>query len=104
MGREVTMPFIQIVEFRTSRFEEGQSYIDEYRKATEGKRTATRARVCKDRDQPGHYFTIAEFPSYEDAMRNSQLPETSEMAEQLQRLAEGAPTFYNLEVIREDLT
>ena len=96
------MPFIQIVEFRTSRFEEGQPYIDEYRKATEEKRTTTRVRVCEDRDQPGHYFTIAEFPSYEDAMRNSQLPETSNLAEQLGRLAEGSPTFYNLEVIREE--
>ena len=96
------MSFIQIVEFRTSRFEEGQSHIDEYRKATEGKRTATRVRVCEDRDQPGRYFTIAEFPSYEDAMRNSELPETSSLAEQLGRLAEGPPIFYNLEVIREE--
>jgi hypothetical protein len=96
------MPFIQIVEFRTSRLEEGQAYIDEYRKVTEGKRTTTRVRVCEDRDQPGRYFTIAEFPSYEDAMRNSQMPETSNLAEQLGQLAEGSPTFYNLEVIRED--
>ena len=35
-------------------------------------------------------------------MRNSQLPETSNLAEQLGRLAEGSPTFYNLEVIREE--
>ena len=96
------MPFIQIVEFRTSRFEDGQPYIDEYRKTTEGKRTTMRVRVCEDRDQPGHYFTIAEFSSFEDAMRNSQLPETSNLAEQLGRLSEGSPTFYNLEVIREE--
>jgi len=96
------MPFIQIVEFRTSRLGEGQSYIDEYRKATEGRRTATRVRLCEDRDQPGHYLTIAEFPSYEEAMRNSRLPETSNLAEQLGRLAEDSPTFYNLEVIRDE--
>lgn len=96
------MSFIQIVEFRTSRLEEGQPYIDEYRKATEGKRTSARVRVCEDRDRPGHYFTIAEFPSYEDAMRNSQMPETSKLAEQLGRLAEGPPTFYNLEVVIEE--
>ena len=49
------MAFIQIVEFRTSRFDEGQKFVDEYRAATEGKRTTTRVRVGEDRDHPGHY-------------------------------------------------
>ncbi len=92
------MSFIQIVEFRTSRLDEAQDHIDEYQKATEGKRTTRRVRVCRDRDHPGRYFTIAEFDSYEEAMRNSELPEPTKFAEQLTALSDGPATFHNLEV------
>jgi len=95
------MAFIQIVEYRTSRFEEGQKFLDEYRSAAEGRSTATRVRVTEDRDEPGHYLTIAEFSSYEDAMRNSDMPETTKLSENLRGLADGPPTFHNLEVIRD---
>jgi hypothetical protein len=96
------MPFVQVIEFNTSRFDDADQYIDEYRKATEGRRTANRVRVCEDRDNPGHYFTIAEFDSYEAAMRNSQMPETQKLSEQLATLADGPATFYNLEVLRDE--
>jgi quinol monooxygenase YgiN len=96
------MAFIQIIEFRTSRFDEADAYVDEYRKTTEGKRTTKRVRVCQDRDNPGRYFTIAEFASPEDAERNSEMPETTKLSEQLQSLAQGPPTFYNLDVVRDE--
>jgi hypothetical protein len=96
------MAFIQIIEYRTSRFDEGEPYVEEYRKTTEGKRTTTRVRVCQDRDNAGHYFTIAEFASYDDAERNSEMPETTKLAEQLQSLADGPPTFYNLDVVIDE--
>ena len=96
------MSFIQIIEFSTSRFEEGGQYIEEYRKATEGRRTTKRVRVGQDRDNPGRYFTIAEFDSYEDAMRNSELPETTKLSQQLAGLADGPPKFYNLEVVHDE--
>ena len=96
------MPFVQIIDFNTSRFNDADEYVDEFRKATEGRRTVQRVRVCRDRDKPGHYFTIAEFDSYEEAMRNSQMPETQKFAEQLATLADLPPTFYNLEVVRDD--
>jgi hypothetical protein len=96
------LPFIQIIDFHTSRFNDADQHIDEYRKATEGRRTVGRVRVCQDRDNPGHYFTIAEFESYEEAMRNSQMPETEKLAEHLAALADGPATFYNLEVLRDE--
>lgn len=94
--------FIQIIDFNTSRFDEADEHVEEFRKATEGKRTAQRVRVCKDRDKAGHYFTIAEFESYEEAMRNSEMPETRNFSEQLAALADAPATFYNLEVVRDD--
>jgi hypothetical protein len=99
---ETCVSFIQIIEFRTSRFDEGAKFIEEYRAATEGKRTVRRVRVGKDLDEAGRYFTIAEFDSHEDAMRNSEMPETTKLAEQLQSLADGPARFYNLEVVHEE--
>jgi hypothetical protein len=42
-----------------------------------------------------------EFPSYEEAMANSELPETAEFAARLMELCDGPPTFRNLDVLRE---
>ena len=74
--------------------------MDRWRQATEGKRATARAMVCKDRDNPNRYFSIIEFPSYEEAMRNSNLPETSAHAAKMEELTEGPPTFYNLDLER----
>ena len=39
--------------------------------------------MLQDRDDPTHYFTVVEFPSFEDAMKNSELPETQELSQKL---------------------
>lgn len=93
--------FIQIIDFQSRRFEEGTKHVDEWKSATEGKRTARRSVVCKDRDNPDRYLNIVWFDSYEDAMRNSELPETQQLAEQLGKLSDEPPTFRNLEVVEE---
>ena len=95
------MPFIQIVSFSTSRFDEMKALSDKYQSDTEGKRRNTRATVCVDRDNPGHYSIIAEFPSYEAAMENSNLPETQELANAMRELADGPATYTNLDVVEE---
>ena len=41
------------------------------------------------------------FDSYESAMENSNLPETTEFAEKQMLLIDGPPTFYDLDVIQE---
>ena len=92
--------FVQIIEYQSSKFDEMQKLSDEWRAATEGKRSVGRVTVCADRDRPGTYLTIAEFPSYEDAMKNKDLPETGEFAGRMQALADGPPSFRNLDVER----
>ena len=92
--------FVQIIEYQTSKFEEMQKLTDEYRAATEGKRTVGRVVVGADRDRPGTYVTIAEFPSYEEAMKNNDLPETSDFSGRMAALADGPPSFRNLDVER----
>jgi hypothetical protein len=93
------MAFIQIIDFRTSKLDEGKAHVEEYRAKTEGRRTAGRAILCQDRDEPNHYLNIVFFESYEAAMKNSNLPETGELAEKLAAISDGETKFLNLEVL-----
>jgi hypothetical protein len=93
------MAFIQIIEFSTTRMEEGTPHVEAWEKATEGKRTAQRAVLCRDRNDPNHYFNVVFFDSHEAAMENSNMPETQELAQKLSELTDGPPTFYDLDVV-----
>jgi hypothetical protein len=95
--------FIQIIEYKTSKIDEVQALADKWLAATEGRRTASDGTVTEDRDARGTYLEIIEFPSYEAAMKNSELPETQEIAAQLTALCDGPPTFRNLDVVRDDV-
>ena len=92
-------PFVQIIEFNTSKLAEMEAVGDEWERATEGKRKARRRILCQDRDTPGRYFNVVFFDSYEEAMENSALPETGEFSGRLMSFADGSPTFYNLDVV-----
>ena len=81
------MTFIQIIEVTTTRPEEMQELVKEWSAKTEGRRTAYRSTLTADRDRPNTYVRIVEFPSYQEAMTNSGLPETAEFAEKLARSA-----------------
>jgi quinol monooxygenase YgiN len=91
--------FIQIIEFETDRIDEGRKLVDEYEETTQGKRTSRRGILAKDRDKKNHYVNIVFFDDYESAMKNSELPETQRLSEQLMKIASGDPKFYNLDVI-----
>ncbi|MDQ3945063.1 MAG: hypothetical protein M3357_07945 [Actinomycetota bacterium] len=93
------MGFVQIIEFRTSQPEELQALGDKWLAATEGKRTMVRELICADRDDPGHYVEVVEFDSYESAMKNSELPETQQIAEEMTKLCDGPMRFLNLDVV-----
>ena len=95
------MAFVQIVQFRTSKFEEMRKVADEWESAAGSSSTARRRVLCQDRDNPGTYMNIVYFDSYESAMENSNLPVTQEFSQKMMALADGAPTFYNLDVIED---
>jgi hypothetical protein len=95
------MAFVQIIEFQTSKIAEFDAALDEWMAKSEGWRAPTRAVHAEDRDRPGTYLQIVEFPSYEKAMENSTRPETTEFAQRLARLCDGPPMFRNLDVLRE---
>ena len=93
------MEFIQIIEVRSSKLDEIRALDDEWEKATDGKRTARRSIVTQDRNDPALVRIIVFFDSYESAMENSNLPETQEFAAKWQELADGPPTFLDLDVV-----
>jgi hypothetical protein len=92
-------PFVQIIEYRTSKFAEMQTVGEEWEKATEGKRKTLRRMLCQDRDNSGRYFNVVFFDSHEAAMENSALPDTEKFSKKMMSLADGPPTFYNLDVV-----
>ena len=63
---------------------------------------AISAPTTSDRDRPDTYVQIVEFPSYEAAMDNSNMPETTEFAERIAKLCNGPLTFRNLDLRRTD--
>jgi hypothetical protein len=95
------MRFIQIIEFTTSRVEELNALLDQWLDQTQGQRTATRGVQTRDRDRANTYVQIVEFSSYEQAMVNSDLPETTAFAARMAELCDEPPIFRNLDVTRE---
>jgi hypothetical protein len=95
------MSFVQILEFDTKRAGEVESLMNEWRTQTKGTRYVKREVVAKHHDHPDHYVAIVEFSSYEEAQRNSKLPETDRFNAHMAKLCEGPIEFSNYDVIRD---
>jgi quinol monooxygenase YgiN len=96
------MPFIQIIEYQTTRMEEvealGKKFREDSAKAT-GNARPLRGTVTADQDRAGNYLSIVEFESADAAMEASSRPETQEFFGRLTELMDGPPRFYNLGVV-----
>ena len=95
------MAFVQIIEFRTADIEPTRQINQQWRQATEGKRTVRRELLARDHSDPSRYFAVAFFDSNESAMENSSLPETRAAAALHMRTSEGPPVFYNLDILED---
>ncbi|MBO8191202.1 ester cyclase [Streptomyces oryzae] len=96
------MTFVQFIDCKTENVEQLDRLMDDWVEATQGKRTATHSMVGQDRSDSTHVVEIVEFPSYEEAMKNSQLPETDRIFQELVAVCEETPTFTDLDVVRDD--
>lgn len=94
--------FVQTIEFKTTRIDEFTSALDAWIAETEGARVPTRGTLTRDRDRADTYVQIVEFPSYEEAMENSNRPETSAFAESMAKICDGPAVFRNLDVVRQE--
>jgi hypothetical protein len=95
------MAFVQIIEFQTSQADEMKKLGDEWEAKAGDSSNARRRVLCQDRDNPGRHFNIVFFDSYESAMENSNNPVTQDFSQKMMALADGPPTFYNLDVVDE---
>jgi len=91
--------FIQVIQYQTSKIDDMRKIGDEWEAAAGNTATSRRVILGKDRDNAGQYFTLAFFDSFESAMENSNSPKTQEMSQKMMGLADGPPTFYNLDVL-----
>lgn len=89
--------FVQVIEWRSSKIDEVDALQDEWRTRFP-EMGPSRVMTAGDRDDPGRYLSVVEFASYEDAMKNSADPATSEFADRMMALCDGPPTFWNLDV------
>ena len=93
------MAFIQIIECRTTRYDELMALEEEWRAATEGKRTLRRSIVARDRNDPSRHLVLAFFDDYESAMVNSNLPETHDFGQKQQAVLDAPMVFTDLDVV-----
>ncbi|MGW0873816.1 hypothetical protein ACWD3Z_25440 [Streptomyces sp. NPDC002740] len=91
--------FVQIVEFETDRIEEMRALAEEGdQRVTGGADGPKRRLVLKDRNQPNRYLAVIEFDSHEEAVRNSDDPETGKFAERMAALCTRPPSFIDCDV------
>lgn len=95
------MAFIQIIEFTTQDVDAVRKIDEAWMTATEGKRTARRQIVTRDRNQPDRYRAFVFFDSYDSAMQNSALPETQKFASQYGSVTKSV-AFHDLDVISDE--
>ncbi|MGW2938535.1 ester cyclase [Streptomyces sp. NPDC001156] len=96
------MTFVQLIDCKTSRFDEMNQLVDTWLEQTGGKRSARHSLIGKDRSDASHFVEIVEFPSYEYAMRTSRLPETDQIFRDMTALCDGMPTFTDLDVVQDE--
>jgi hypothetical protein len=94
------MRFIQFIEFETDDIDTFSAEVDRWVAESADWRTASRSTLCADRDHPGRYVNIVEFPSFDEAMANSNNPRTQEFAARMASMTGEGRTFRNLDVLR----
>ncbi|MFI6278973.1 hypothetical protein [Streptomyces sp. NPDC050988] len=93
------MKFVQIIDFETERLDEMQQLLQEAGERNAGRPGGpTHHTLLQDRDNPRRYLALIEFDSYEEAMRNSDAPETAKLAGQLGALCIGERVYTNCDV------
>jgi hypothetical protein len=90
--------FIQFVEFEATDIDAVAAALERFRDEHPGALTASVSTIAEDRDRPGTFISIVEFPSYDKAMEQQSNPATSEFSASLTKVMSGPPRFRNLDV------
>lgn len=95
------MSFIQIIDYETDRADEIDAAMRNAIAQMPDMGNVLRLEHTRDHDNPRHFMTIVEFPSYELAMENNNRPETDQMARELASMCTKGPEYRNLDVQME---
>jgi Protein of unknown function (DUF1059) len=90
--------FVQLIEFDTDRVAEWDAIVDRWAAAIGARRTVRWSLLGADRDRPGRYVAVVEFPGYAEAMANSGHPATAAFLKELESISSSKPQFRNLDV------
>jgi hypothetical protein len=90
--------FVQLVEFDTDRVTEWDAIVDRWAAAIGPHRTVRWTVLGADRDRPGRYLAVVEFPGHIEAMANSGHPATQAFLTELRSISSSEPQFRNLDV------
>ncbi|MCB5167497.1 hypothetical protein LG634_22040 [Streptomyces bambusae] len=92
-------------DFETERADEMRELIRRYEEAARAagrKLGPTHRTLLRDRANPNRYLAVFEFDSYEDAMANSDAPETTELSGKLAALSLRPPVFTDCDVAESE--
>lgn len=97
------MTFVQTISFRSFHEEQIKKLLEEWRADQADKSPGyQRSWLLKDRDREATYLLSVEFSSYEEAMRNSERPETGAWAEKLRHAVQGELGYRNYDIVWGD--
>src|SRR5450755_3593090 len=88
--------FIQLIEYRTDNPDQLSIILDRWSTAIGARRTARWYVTAADRERPGVYLQVVEFPSEQAAAANSAHPATAQFATDLRAICSEDLTFRNL--------
>ncbi|WP_404188578.1 hypothetical protein [Streptomyces tauricus] len=93
------MKFAQIIDFETESIDEMRELVREAEQGSAGRSGGpTHRMVLHDRNTPNRYLVVLEFESFDEAMRNSEDPQTTRMAERMAALCSRPPQFTDCDV------
>jgi hypothetical protein len=95
------MSFVQLMEYKATDPAEVRRIHDEWAQSTEGKRNARRLLLTKHHEDADRFCELVFFDSYEEAMENSDLPETQRFAERMKGVIDGDVSYVDLDVVDE---
>ena len=96
------MTFVQLIDCRTSRFDEMNRLMDTWVEQTKGKRTATHSVIGKDRSDGDALRGDRGVPVVRGGDAELRLPETDRIFQEMVALCDEMPTFTDLDVVRDE--
>ena len=95
---------MQIVDFETERMDEMKELMRQFEatsRASGREEHPTYRTVLRDRANPNRYLVVVEFNSYDEAMANSNHPDTTAFSQKMAGLVTHPPAFTDCDILEQ---